>query len=182
MFPISRKVAVVARPLVRGLTDMPLPDDEVFKSTQSLLSQIDRVQDILSNHNETSIRLVVNAEKMVIKEAQRTFTYLNLYGYLVDLIICNRIIPDKVSDQYFSSWKESQSKYYEVIKESFAPLPAYRIPLLQQEVVGIPMLEMIADALYRKEDPDKLFFHAKVQDLQKEDGHHILTLSLPLIE
>jgi len=182
LFPISRKVAVVARPLVRGLTDMPLPNDEVFKSTQSLLSQIARVQDILSNHNETSIRLVVNPEKMVIKEARRTFTYLNLYGYLIDLIICNRIIPDKVADQYFSSWKESQSKYYEVIKESFAPLPAYRIPLLQQEVVGIPMLEMIADALYRKEDPDKLFFHAKVQDLQKEDGHHILTLSLPLIE
>jgi len=119
---------------------------------------------------------------MVIKETQRTFTYLNLYGYLTDLIICNRVIPDKVDDGYFDFWKGSLSKYYEVIKECFAPIPFFTIPLLEQEAVGLPMLEVIADALYQEDDPTKLFFRGQVQDLQKEDKHYIITLPLPFIE
>jgi len=182
IFPMSRRVAGVARPMIRTMSSIPFPDDKVFKSAESLFSQLNQIQDILCNHNETSVRLVVNPEKMVIKEAQRTFTYLNLYGYLTDLIICNRVIPDKVDDRYFDSWKESQSKYYELIKQSFTPLPTPTIPLLEQEVVGIPMLEVIADALYQKDDPARLYFQGKVQDLQKEDGGYTLTLSLPLIE
>lgn len=182
MFPIERKAASLARPLLKALTDIPMPDDEVFASMESLYSELNEIKTLLGNQDVTSVRLVVNPEKMVIKEAQRTFTYLNLYGYLTDLIICNRVIPDKVADQYFSFWKESQSKYYGVIEECFAPLPISTIPLLDREVVGIPMLEVIADTLYQEDDPTKLFFQGQVQDLQKEDTHYILTLSLPLIE
>jgi len=119
---------------------------------------------------------------MVIKEAQRTFTYLNLYGYFTDLIICNRLIPDKVTDQYFSFWKKSQSEYYRVIEEGFAPLPISGVPLLEQEVVGIPMLEVMADALYGEDDPTKFFFRGQVQNFQKEDEHYTLTMALPFIE
>jgi len=182
MFPIGRRAASVVHPFVKALTNIPMPDDEVFASAENLYSELNEIRAILGNQDVTTVRLVVNPEKMVIKEAQRTFTYLNLYGYLTDLIICNRVIPDKVDDQYFSFWKESQSKYYGVIEECFAPLPISVIPLLDREVVGIPMLEVIADALYREDDPTRLFFQGQVQDLQKEDAHYILTLSLPLVE
>lgn len=181
MFPIGRKAVSLAHPFVKALTNIPMPDDEVFVSVESLYSDLNEIRAILGNKDVTSVRLVVNPEKMVIKEAQRTFTYLNLYGYLPDLIICNRVIPDKVDDHYFSFWKESQSKYYGLIEECFAPLPISSIPLLDREVVGIPMLEVIADALYREDDPTRLFFQGQVQDLQKEDTHYMLTLSLPLV-
>ncbi len=182
MFPIGRKAASLAQPFVKALTNIPMPDDEVFASVENLYVEINEIRAILNNKDVTSVRLVVNPEKMVIKEAQRTFTYLNLYGYLTDLIICNRVIPDKVDDRYFSFWKESQSKYRGVIEECFAPLPISVIPLLDREVVGIPMLEVVADALYLEDDPTRLFFKGQVQDLQKEDEHYILTLFLPLIE
>jgi arsenite-transporting ATPase len=182
IFPVSRRAAIITRPMIRTMSSMPLPDDRVFKSAEGLFSQLDQIQDILSNHDETSIRLVVNPEKMVIKEARRTFTYLNLYGYSTDQVICNRVIPDKVDDRYFSLWKESQSKYYELIKESFFPLPTPIVPLLEQEVVGMSMLQLIADALYGQDDPTQLYYQGKIQDLQKEDGYHILSLSLPLID
>jgi len=182
LFPIERKAASVARPLLKALTNIPMPDDEVFASMESLFFELNEIQVVLRNQNMSSVRLVVNPEKMVIKEAQRTFTYLNLYGYLTDLIICNRVIPDKVDDRYFDYWKESQSRYYEVIKECFAPVPISIIPLLDREVVGIPMLEVIADALYREDDPTRLFFHGEVQDLHKEDDHYTLSLALPFIE
>lgn len=182
IFPIERKAVSLARPLVSALTNIPIPNDEVFISVENLYSELNEIKALLGNQDVTSVRLVVNPEKMVIKEAQRTFTYLNLYGYLTDLIICNRVIPNKVADQYFNFWKESQSKYYRVIEECFAPLPISTIPLLDREVVGIPMLEVIADTLYQEDDPTSLYFQGQVQDLQKEDAHFILTLSLPLIE
>jgi len=182
MFPIGRKAASLVHPLVSRLTNIPMPDDEVFASIGNLFSELDQIRALLSNQDMTSVRLVVNPEKMVIKEAQRTFTYLNLYGYFTDLIICNRLIPDKVTDQYFSFWKKSQSEYYRVIEEGFAPLPISGVPLLEQEVVGIPMLEVMADALYGEDDPTKFFFRGQVQNFQKEDEHYTLTMALPFIE
>jgi len=182
MFPIGRKAASLVHPLVSRLTNIPMPDDEVFASVESLFSELDQIRSLLTNQDETSVRLVVNPEKMVIKEAQRTFTYLNLYGYLTDLIICNRLIPDKVDDQYFSFWKKSQSQYYTVIEEGFAPLPISSVPLLKQEVVGVPMLKVMADALYGDDDPTKVFFRGQAQQFRQEDEHYILTLALPFTE
>jgi len=182
LLPLSRKAASVVSPVIKGLTNIPVPDEEVFASLDNLYSELYEMKTIFSNQDVTTVRLVVNPEKMVIKEAQRTFTYLNLYGYLTDLIICNRVIPDKVDDRYFSFWKESQSKYYGVIEECFAPLPISTIPLLDREVVGISMLEVMADALYGEDDPTRFFFKEQVQDLQKENKRYVLTLSLPLIE
>jgi arsenite-transporting ATPase len=180
MFPIGRRAISLAQPLAKALMNIPMPDNAVLTSIENLYSELDEIQALLSNQDISSVRLVVNPEKMVIKEAQRTFTYLNLYGYLIDLIICNRVIPDKVDDQYFSQWKESQSKYYGMIEESFAPLHIATVPLLRQEAVGIPMLEIVADALYQENDPTKFFYHGQAQDLRKENDRYILTLSLPL--
>ena len=104
------------------------------------------------------MRLVVNPEKMVIKETQRTFTYLNLYGYATDLIICNRLIPDAVKDHYLQGWKDSQKKHHQLIRECFAPLPISDVPLMEQEVVGIPMLKVMAEAVYGGDDPTTIFF------------------------
>ena len=129
--------------------DMPLPDSEVFASIEKLYSELDKIRTLLTDAEKTSVRLVINPEKMVIKEAQSTFTYLNLYGYVTDLIICNRLIPEVVKDHYFQAWKDSQVKHRQLISECFAPLPISNVPLMEQEVVGIPMLKVMAEALYR---------------------------------
>jgi len=179
MFPIGRKVAGVVYPLARALVDMPLPGNEVFDSIEELYSELDKIRTLLTDAETTSLRLVVNPEKMVIKEAQRTFTYFNLYGYFTDLIICNRLIPKQVKDHYLQAWKDSQSKYHQLISECFAPLPISDVPLMEQEVVGIPMLRAMAEALYGGDDPTTIFFRGQVQDIQKEDKFYVLTLILP---
>jgi len=179
MFPIGRKVAGVVYPLARVLVDMPLPDSEVFASIEELYSELDKIRTLLTDAEKTSVRLVVNPEKMVIKEAQRTFTYLNLYGYVTDLIICNRLIPEEVEHHYFQAWKNSQRKYHQLIRECFAPLPISDVPLMEQEVVGIPMLKVMAEAVYGGDDPTTIFFQGQVQDIQKAGKHYVLTLALP---
>jgi len=179
IFPIQRKVASAVRPVVGAITDMPLPTKGVFDAISELYVELHKIHNLLTDVKQSSIRLVVNPEKMVIKEAQRTLTYLNLFGYYTDAIICNRIIPDKVSDNYFKSWKESQNKYRRMIKEGFSPLPILNMPLLDQEVVGISMLEQMAKAIYGKKDSAEIFYQGHVQEIGKENGSYVMSLNLP---
>jgi arsenite-transporting ATPase len=157
IFPIQRQFAKIAGPLLKSITDIPIPDDRVFESIQDLIRQFKRVHELLTDQKQSSVRLVLNPEKMVIKEAQRTYTYLNLYGYSTDLVISNRIIPATVGDQYFNAWKGSQARYGQLVEEAFAPLPIFKVPLMDQEVVGAEMLRKMANAIYGDQDPVKIF-------------------------
>lgn len=179
IFPIQRRAASVVRPVVRVLSDIPMPSKDVFNAIEDLYAELHKIHELLTDCEQSSIRLVVNPEKMVIKEAQRSMTYLSLFGYCTDLIICNRLIPETVKDGYFKPWKDSQKKYHRLIEEGFSPLPILDIPLMEQEVVGLPMLKKMAKAIYGGKDPSKVFYKGKIQQIVKEDGYHVLKLTLP---
>lgn len=181
IFPIQRQVAKLAGPLVRSLTDLPIPDDQVFQSVKDLIVQLDRMHQLLTDAQKSSVRLVLNPEKMVIKEAQRTYTYLNLYGYSTDLVVSNRIIPATVGDQYFQAWKGAQTRYSQLVEDAFAPLPIYKVPLMDQEVVGAEMLRKMAQAVYGDADPAQVFFSEQPQVIEKDGDAYTLKLRLPFI-
>lgn len=182
MFPIGRTAASLTRPFIKPLLNVPLPEDEVFRAAEELFEELYRIRTLLTNEEVTSVRLVLNPEKMVIKEAQRAFTYLNLYGYPTDLVICNRMIPEQVSDGHFEFWKESQAKYHRLIEESFAPLPILDVPLFDQEVTGISMLRRMGRFLFGEEDPSRIFFHGRPREIEKADGYYELIIPLPFVE
>lgn len=179
LFPIERRVTKIVRPIVKPLLNIPIPDEEVFDSIQALFPQLNQMRTLLTDPKKTSIRLVLNPEKMVIKETQRTFTYLNLYGYSTDLIICNRFIPENVTDHYFDYWKANQEQYLRSIEERFAPLPILIIPLMEREVVGFDMLRAVAEKLYRDHDPTEFFHYGKAHYIEKEDEYYTLSFDLP---
>ncbi|TAK34738.1 MAG: ArsA family ATPase [Chloroflexota bacterium] len=182
IFPIQRRVSKTIRPLVRTIMDMPLPDDPVFDSLQHLFAKLDQMHRLLADTDKSSVRLVLNPEKMVIKEAQRTFTYLNLFGYPVDAIVCNRIIPGEVHDQYFESWKAAQGKYYQMAEEGFSPLPILSAPLFDQEVVGQRMLEVMGRAIFADRDPHAFFYRGQIHTVKKDNGAFVLTIALPFVD
>ena len=181
IFPIERVAARIARPVLRRVTDLPLPDDEVFSAAKELFAKLEDMRVILTDSATSSVRLVLNPEKMVIKEAQRTYTYLNLYGYATDLVVCNRVIPEEVSDSYFQAWKETQERYLQQVQEAFAPLPILKAPLMEQEVVGLPMLERLGEAVYGALDPTAVLHQGQVDEFRQEDGQYVLTLTVPFI-
>ncbi len=181
IFPLERQMARVAGPLIRSMTDLPIPDEQVFDSIKDLIIQLDKMHLLLSNPDTSSVRLVLNPEKMVIKEAERTFTYLNLYGYSTDLVISNRIIPAAVGDQYFVAWKGSQERYGQLVQEAFSPIPIRQVPLMNQEVVGTEMLRKMADAIYGDQDPSKVFYKGQPQSIEKNGDGYLLTIRLPFI-
>lgn len=179
MFPIGRTAVTMTRPFVRRVVGMPVPDDRVFASVERLYAHLDKMHELLTDPKKSSVRLVVNPEKMVIKEAQRSFTYFTLYGYATDLVVCNRLLPDDVTDPYFESWKESQGRYYKMIEEAFSPIPILAVPLMHEEVVGISRLERLAEVLFGDRDPADIFFHGQAHDIVRENGCYVLALPLP---
>lgn len=182
IFPVERKAVQLSRPLLRAVTDLPIPDEELFDTIAALILQLTRMHTLLSDPQRASVRLVLNPEKMVIKEAQRTFAYLNLYGYPTDAVISNRLIPARVHDSYFDSWKETQEKYSQMIEEAFSPLPIFKVPLFDQEVVGLAMLRRMAESIYGDGDPTKVYFTGRTHSVEKKNGGYVLRLLLPFVE
>jgi arsenite-transporting ATPase len=189
VFPLERKVMQIARPIVKRVSDIPLPDEELFDSIEELVTYLERMSELLGDGDVSSMRVVLNPEKMVVKEAQRAYTYLNLYGYSVDAVVCNRVFPAHLTDSYFDTWKSAQAKNLELINECFHPLPVFQIPFYDQEVVGMAMLRQMATTVYGEEierggvgDPTGKYYVGKPQEIFREDGHYVLSLALPLVD
>ncbi len=182
IFPLERMASKALKPVVRPLLrNFPVPGEDVFSTIEFLFRQIETMREILTDPRSSSVRLVVNAEKMVIKEAQRAFTYLNLYGYATDLVVCNRLLPEGLDASFFEGWKASQTKHYSTISENFSPIPIKDVPLFEQEVVGLEMLDKMGDSLFGKEDPSKVFFEGYSQEIRKRDSKYILSLPVPFV-
>lgn len=182
LFPMKRKALKVVKPIVEPLVGVPLPTDSVMGEIENIYNQLDEMRQIFSDREVTSIRIVVNPEKMVIKEAQRSFTYLNIYDFNVDAIVVNRVIPENVTDDYFKVWKSIQKKYKETIHDSFAPLPIYDAPLFESEIVGLEMLERMGTAVFGSLDPSKIFHNQRTQTITKEADEYVLTISMPFMD
>jgi arsenite-transporting ATPase len=182
IFPIERMASRLATPLLRTITDIPMPDDEVFATIKELILQLDRMHKLLADTRTSSVRIVLNPEKMVIKEAQRTFTYINLYGFACDLVISNRVLPPEAAEGYFAGFKQAQDRYAQLIHEAFAPVPILTVPFFEQEVVGQEMLARMADATYGARDPAAVFYAGSPQQVERLPDGYLLKLKLPFIE
>ncbi|HEX3052686.1 MAG TPA: TRC40/GET3/ArsA family transport-energizing ATPase, partial [Aggregatilineaceae bacterium] len=162
---LARGAGKFLRPFSKPLLGAELPDNETLDSIDGLFDVLDKVRLLMADPQYSSLRLVINPERMVIKETQRTYTYLNLYGYAVDAVLCNRVIPDEVTDPYFDAWKKQQRENIEFIGEAFGQLPMLRAPLFNGEVGGFDALRRLADSLYGDTNP--------AQVMSKEQSHRI---------
>jgi arsenite-transporting ATPase len=184
LFPLGQGAARVLRPVARPLLgNLPLPDGETLDAFEALFDQLGCIHTLLSDPTHSTMRLVMNAERMVIKEAQRTFTYLNLFNYVTDAIICNRLLPSGVQDPYFAGWKASQAANLKLIEECFAPLPVFTAPLFSQEMGGPELLSALADEMFGERDPADRFFEGQAHYITPgEDGAYTLSLPLPFAD
>jgi arsenite-transporting ATPase len=182
VFPLERQILAAARPLARSLLDIQLPSQAVFADIQRLSKNLIEMNEILRDRERCTVRLVMNPDKMVIGEAMRTFTYLNLYGYLTDAVIVNRVFPVDVGD-YFAGWRRMQEEHLELVRSAFAPLPVLCAPYFDTEVLGGEMLDRLADELFGsgpgERDPAAVLHDTLSQELEVSDDGAELRLMLP---
>jgi arsenite-transporting ATPase len=182
VFPWEKRLLTAARPLARTVLDLPLPGNDVLAEVQRLVRNLIGMSEILRDRSHSSIRLVMNPERMVIKEAQRTFTYLNLYGYLTDAVVVNRVFPDDVEGGYFSAWRDVQREHVELVEQAFAPVPVLRAPFFEQEVVGPPMLARLGEAVFGARAPERVLYHDQSLALLMDGDGAELRLRVPFAE
>jgi arsenite/tail-anchored protein-transporting ATPase len=175
ILPSQRRLA----PFARTLFDVPLPGDGVFEDVERLARNLVAMNGILRDRERTTVRLVMNPDRMVVKEAMRTFTYLNLYGYLTDAVVVNRLLP---ADGYFAAWSEVQREQLDVVRSAFEPVPVLTAPYLEREVVGPEMLDRLADEVFGERDPAEVLHGELSQELVTENGRATLRLDVPFAE
>jgi arsenite-transporting ATPase len=168
-----------ARPFARAFLDLQLPDDRVVADVQGLVQSLIDMHELLRDTSRVSLRLVMTPDRMVIAEAMRTFTYLNLYGYLTDAVVVNRVFPEALDGTYFGAWREVQAEQLALVESAFSPVPILHAPYFEQEVLGDAMLDRLAGALFADTDPAAVLHDRLAQELSMDDGRAELRLDLP---
>lgn len=181
LFKMERALAKVVRPVARRIYDVPIPGDDYFAAIEKLFNQLRGVDRILVDPEVTTVRLVTNPEKIVLKETQRAFMYFCLYKMNIDAIIMNRILPDNLKDAYFTEWIKGQKHYVAEAQEYFQPVPIFPVNLFSGEVLGYDNLKRLATQVYGEKDPIALFFSEEPYNLVKEGEIYRLRLKLPFI-
>ncbi len=181
LFKLEKTIVKVARPVAKKVYNLPLPGDDYFDAIEDLFERLRGVDQLLVDPETTSVRLVTNPEKIVLKETQRAFMYFYLYRMNIDAIIVNRILPENVEDAYFEDWRESQKRHLEKVEESFSPVPIFHVKLFKDEILGYKSLKAFADQIYRERNPLERFFEGEPYSLTKENGEYRLMMKLPFV-
>ena len=169
----------LARPFIKAF----IPSGEVLEAVQVLSDRVKGLREVLTNPDISSYRPVVNPERMVIKEALRAETYLALFGYPIDGVICNRVIqPGKYQDAFMQEMYRNQEKLRQQIHSTFAPLPIWEAPYLAREIIGIPQLGKLAHTIFGELDPTQVFYRGPIQEITRQGDTYILRLPLPHVE
>jgi len=180
VFSLQRRLMKIVRPIVNRMGPVEAPPDSYFGNLQSLFQKIEGIDTLLEDPLVTSVRLVTNAEKMVLRETQRAFVYFCLHGLTVDQIIVNRVLPDNITDPFFEGWRETQRATLREIESYFAPLPVFRVPLFNHEVLGYEGLLELSSSLYAQTaDPAKVTRTEKSYSFSAADGRYEVRLRMP---
>jgi arsenite-transporting ATPase len=176
--PLGRRLTKLTGPLIQRVVGMPMPGDDVFLAGEDLFAKLEHMRSLLADRQKTSIRLVLTLEQVVIKEAERSFTYFHLYDYPTDMVVANRVMPPEVGE-YFRGWYEAQRAYAPLVEQAFLPIPVRQAPFCDREVVGAEMLRELAVALYGTHDPTEFFYRGRPYHVKRENGSFILSVELP---
>lgn len=182
VFHVERNLFKLARPIAKKVTDIPIPEDSYFASIKDLFDKLEGVDSLLLDRKITSVRLVTNPERMVVKETQRAFMYFCLYGLVVDAIVVNRLFPDCLKDGYFADRLISQKKSMEHISQIFSPIPILNAPILKDEAIGVDRLNEMAGLVYGQTlDPSNILHDDEIYKINRTGDDYELKMKLPFI-
>jgi arsenite-transporting ATPase len=179
--PIGRRMTKLGRPMLERMLGIPIPRDEVFAAAERLLDRLADVHRLLSDPDQTSVRITLALDKLSVAEARRSYTYFHLFGYPSDLIIANRVLP-KNAGPYFKQLREAQQRYLPIVEQEFGPVPVRTVPQFDHEMVGIDQLREIGVALFGDGDPTDVLYRGEPYRVIRENGGYVLQVELPFTE
>lgn len=182
VLPMKKKAVKVAGPMIEKVMKIPMPEDNVFDDVEQLYEKLYQLQELMTNKEILTIRIVTTPERIVIKEAKRNFTYLHLYNYNIDAVIVNKVYPPKALDGYFSKWINLQEEGLKEIRESFSGVPVFTLMLLDKELATEAILLEAAEQIFGTTDPAAVLFKDTIFEVRKEDDGYAFILNIPFAE
>lgn len=182
LFPLERKGAKIARPIINAIIKVPVPDEETFDEVERLYMKIEQLHRLLQDKEAVSIRIVTTPEKIVIKEAKRSFSFLHLFEYNVDAVIVNRVFPEASLKGYFEKWTEIQKQSLEDIYDSFKDMPVFKLELMDHELRTLKVLAEVGDKLYGGLDPADILFNEKIFTVERESNGYFFNIKMPFVD
>lgn len=182
IMPMKRKALKVAGPLVEKTMKIPMPKDTLFDEVEILCRKIEQLQELMSDKDVLSLRIVTTPEKIVVKEAKRNFAYLHMYDYNVDAIIVNKVYPKSSLEGYFNQWIENQQNSLQDIRQSFFDIPVFEMEFLKHELRTVERLNVAADMVYRDTDPAAVLAVQSIFVLEKVQEKYCLKIALPFVD
>ncbi len=179
LIKLQRTATKLLKPM-QSMLPIPIPDESVYAQAEGMIEKLKRAGAIMRDSDVSSIRLVTNPEKMAVMQTQRNFTFMNLFGFNVDMVVLNRFFPEGVGD-YFSRWKQIQKDYTQAVESSFYPIPVRKVRYFQNEVVGVDSLREMGREIYGDSDPSSVFHKGKPFDITKDESGYVLRLQIPFI-
>ena len=182
LLPINRHLARMVRPMARRVTDLPLPEDDVFEAMTDLVDELQQLHDTLTASNTTTVRLVVNPEKMVIREAQRSYTYLTLYDHITDAVVVNRVVSEEAEGRFAEQRRAMQAPYLQDIHAMFDPIPILRVHQFSHEVVGLDRLRVMGAQMHATCEPSDRLIDYKPYEIVEVEGGFEFRIPAPFLE
>ena len=182
LLPINRHLARMVRPMARRVTDLPLPEDDVFEAMTDLVDELQQLHDTLTASSTTTVRLVVNPERMVIREAQRSYTYLTLYDHITDAVVVNRVVPDEAEGRFAEQRRAMQAPYLRDIHTMFDPIPILRVHQFPQEVLGLERLRTMGDQMHADCEPAERLIDYKPYEIVDVEGGFEFRIPAPFLQ
>jgi arsenite-transporting ATPase len=179
--PIGRRMTKLGRPMLERVLGIPIPRDEVFAAAERLLDRLADVHRLLSDPDQTSVRITLALDKLSVAEARRSYTYFHLFGYPSDMIIANRVLPENAGP-YFARLRTAQQGYLPIVEQEFGPVPVRTVPQFDHEMVGIDQLREIGVALFGDGDPTAVHYRGEPYKVTRENGGYVLQVALPFTQ
>jgi len=181
-FPLKRKAAGIAKPIIDATLKIPIPDAKTFDEIEELYKKIDELHQLLLDREKVSIRIVTTPEKIVVKESKRSFSYLHLFDFNVDAIIINKIFSKEVGKGYFEKWLQIQEDSINEINDSFKPVPIFKAPLMNSEIRKYESLIKMGESIYGEVAPEGIFFKDKIFEVEKAGENYNLIINMPFVD
>ncbi len=182
IFPIKKKGAKIAKPIVEATIKIPMPTDDTFDEIEKLYEKVDELHKLMLDKEKVSLRIVTTPERIVIKEAKRSFSYLHLFDYNVDAVIINKIFPQESMEGYFEKWDTVQKEAIEEIAESFKGIPILKLSLMSDELREYKTLKEVGNIIYEDINPEEVLFTEKIFELKKDGNNYIFSISMPFVD
>ncbi len=181
VFSLERRIAKIMRPMVKKLSEIPLPEDEYFQSIERLFNRLSGIDQILTDEAMTTVRLVTNLEKMVLKETQRAFMFFSLHQLSIDAIILNRVFTGDNDNTFLKNWHIFQKQHLQLAQSYFHPIPIFQAPYYPSEVIGMERLLEMGENLYQGKDPCKVLYKHRPCEFMRENDGYLVKVHVPFV-